>query len=133
MRLTVIFLLFIFIIGCQQETRESTKSENNTVQKTEKEIELPEYEVLDIVDQMVGGKYGDILIPSFETDMDTDSLSKVALAIIEKERLDQAEFYRTASAQKANFSASYQKENPNALKEGYLGSVKDGEFKPSPY
>jgi|GEM_PF-3065578 hypothetical protein len=133
MRLTVIFFLSIFIIGCQQEAKESTQPENTNTQNIEKQISLPEYEILDEVDQMVGGKYGDILIPSFEPDMNTDSLSKVAFAIMEKEGLDEAAFYSAESAQKASFSSSYQKKNPNALKEGYLGAIREGKFTSSSY
>ena len=96
-------------------------------------MELPEYQVVNVTDQLVGGKFGEILIPSLKVDMDVDSLSQIAFAILEREGLDEGSFYVTESARKADFSASYSEQHPNAAKEGYLGAIRKGQFEPSPY
>lgn len=53
-------------------------------------------------------------------------MEHIAREISSRENFYQIDFYSTVEAQKANSSASYLKEHPNAIKEGYLGNW-DGE------
>ncbi len=96
----------------------------------EKVVILPRYEILDKIQMISGKTFADILIPNFTTTMDKDSLSKIAFAILKKERLDEAEFYVTKDAYKSNYSSSFANKNPNAVKEGYLGGISGNVFRP---
>jgi hypothetical protein len=96
-------------------------------------VTVPRYQVVARVHLMSGGTFGDILLPSVRQNMPIDRLAAIALAIVSKENLVQAEFYRSESARKANSSASYAKTHPGALEKGHLGSIEDGQFKPTPY
>ena len=96
-------------------------------------VAIPRYEVVARVKPMAGGMHGDVLIPSVRPDMSVDSLTAIALSIVAKENLTQADFYRTESARRANLSASYGEQHPGALEKGYIGDVKDGAFTPSQY
>lgn len=89
---------------------------------------LPAYTVIDQVKLMTGGKYGDILIKNFSKETPRNIRESVLRRIAKKEGFTQATLYCTMEAYKANMSASYLKAHPNALKKGYLGSLKDGKF-----
>lgn len=90
---------------------------------------LPRYTVLFKNVQLGTGLYfGDVLITSCSRKTPKEEREKIFLAIMEKENLSIAYFYRTNAAYKANNSASYSNAYPNAMKRGYLGSVDNGTF-----
>jgi len=99
-------------------------------QKSKPSYKLPKYSILDEVTLFSGGKYGDILITSFSRKTSLDELKSAAKEIARSEGFDEISLYSTKEAFKANFSSSYSESHPNALKNGYLGSYKDGVFTP---
>ncbi len=87
---------------------------------------LPAYTILGRTELLVGGRHGDVLIPSMSrTDPDRE---RVFRAISTREDLTQATFYSTEDAYRANGSAAFLAENPEALQVGFLGSLTEGEF-----
>ena len=84
--------------------------------------------VLDEVTLINGKIYGDILLPSFSRSTSVTVIEKVARKIAEAEGFDQVSFYSTEEAYKANMSSSFLNSHPDALKTGFLGSLKDGKF-----
>lgn len=116
------------LIGCDSEVKKRN-SEQLKVEKTpEKVVVLPEYKIHDVVNQINGKKYADIIIPSFNTKIKVDSLSLIAFEIIKKEGFDEASFYINEEAVKANFSSSFSEKHPDAFEEGYLGAITDGKY-----
>lgn len=90
--------------------------------------DLPAYVILDQFKLITGGKYGDVLVKSFSKDTPQNIVKTTLLKIAEKEGFTQACLYCTEEAYKANSSSSYLKQHPNALKEGLLGTLIDGQF-----
>lgn len=99
----------------------------------EPELELPDYTILDEVNLLVGGYYGDVLVPSLTPDTQVEELEAVAGQIAQAEGFDEISLYCTEEAYRANFSASFLEDHPDALKDGFLGHYKDGVFRPSSY
>lgn len=93
---------------------------------------LPEYIIIDQLDLTSGGRHGDILIKSFSKETSLNKREKIIKKIIEKENFTQADLYCTREAFEANMNSSYSESHPNALKNGYLGSVRDNKFS-APY
>ncbi len=89
---------------------------------------LPEYTVIDKV-----GDNLEVLIPSLSVDAPESEIEAVARGIAAGERVGIVYLYRTEDAQKANMSSSFSEQNPNAMAEGYLGKLENGEFNPSTY
>ncbi|MFC1601435.1 hypothetical protein ACFL34_03715 [Candidatus Sumerlaeota bacterium] len=85
----------------------------------ERDLTLPEYEVL---------LYGDVLIPSFSRATPATTRESVARAIAKQDRLKDASFFSTRDAYQANMSASYLRSHPDAMKKGFLGSLRNGKF-----
>jgi len=104
------------------------------IPETQKNVEkqaiddLPAYTIIDQVNLITGGKFGDILITSFSRETPRITRESVLKRIAKKEGFKEATLYCTMEAYRANMSASYLKVHPNALKIGYLGSLKDGKF-----
>lgn len=96
--------------------------------KPELKQSLPKYTVLDTVTLINGQFYADVLIPSFSRRTPVGKREKVGRQIAETEGFDQVIFYSTKEAYKANYSSSYATSHPNALRTGFLGSLKDGKF-----
>ena len=91
-------------------------------------IALPEYRVLDKV-----GGYIDVLVPSLRVGTPTESVERIIRAIAGAEGAPEVSMYRTEAAYRANFSSSYAREHPNALRDGFLGSLTGGRFTASIY
>lgn len=91
---------------------------------------LPEYDVIFTVKQMNGRVYGEILVPSLSRSASVEEREQLARDICKHETLDDIDMYMTEDAQKANTSSSFAREHPNALREGFLGSLRDGNFVP---
>ncbi|NBC18640.1 MAG: hypothetical protein GVY18_15155, partial [Bacteroidetes bacterium] len=89
---------------------------------------LPDYTVLDKV-----GDNLEVLIPSLSVDTPDSEIEAIARGIASAERVGTVYLYRTEDAQRANMSASFAKQNPNAMAEGYLGMLQNGQFMPSTY
>lgn len=120
--LTAIATLILTLMGCGSQNSSS-----------ESQVELPDYRVVDTVDQMTGGRYGEVIIPSLSADVDTTRMRRIAFGIIERENLDEAAFYNSEDALKADLSSSFREANPGTLEEGALGSVTGDDFTPTPY
>lgn len=95
--------------------------------------EIPEYEIMDQLDLISGGRHGDILIKSFSKETTLEEREKTIRYIMEKENLTQADLYSTREAFKANMNSSYSESNPGVLKKGYLGGVMDDNKFYAPY
>ncbi|GAB6283279.1 MAG: hypothetical protein STSR0008_20390 [Ignavibacterium sp.] len=90
---------------------------------------LPAYTIIDQVNLLSGGRYGDILITTYSKSTSKKLIEKVLRQIASKEGFTQAALYCTMDAYKANNSASFSKEHPNALNKGFLGMLnEDGTF-----
>lgn len=89
---------------------------------------LPDYTVIDKV-----GDNLEVLIPSLSVDAPDAEIEAVARGIAEAERVGTVYLYRTEDAQRANMSASFAEQNPNAMSGGYLGMLQNGQFFPSTY
>jgi len=104
------------------------------IQRPQKDVEreeideLPAYVIINQIELKSGGIHGDILITSFSTDTPTKVCESVLKCIAEKEGFTEASLYCTREAYQANLSSSYSEAHPNALKEGYLGHLKEGKF-----
>lgn len=89
---------------------------------------LPAYTVLYSNKMISSRKFGDILIPSFSRQTPAELREKNFHEIAKKEGLDNVSFYSSEDAYKANISASFAKSHPNALRNGFLGSLQNGKF-----
>jgi hypothetical protein len=92
--------------------------------------ETPAYKVLDTVDMLTGGRYGEILVTSYSRQTSVAERESTLRAIMANENLFRADLYCSEDAAKANSSSSYAAEHPDALKTCYLGSIQDGVFTP---
>ena len=137
MRLVSVIAL-ILVAGCSQESPEIEASEpvTSSAQPSEPVVgvelaTLPPYSVEDRVEQLAGGTYGDVVVPSYSTQTSADTLEAAAVAIAEAEGLSKATFYRTPEAVRANFSSSFAESNPGVLEAGLLGTYENGAFRRS--
>lgn len=97
--------------------------------RRERDPTLPKYEVLFRVKQMHNGRvYGDVLVSSLSRAAPARAREQVARAILSQESLDDIALYSTRDAYEANVSAPYLESHPDALRKGFLGSLKDGTF-----
>jgi hypothetical protein len=94
------------------------------------ESETPAYHVLDTVDMMPGGRYGEILIASYSRQTSAVERESTLRTIMARENLSRADLYCSEDAAKANSSSSYAASHPDALKTCFLGSIQDGVFTP---
>lgn len=125
-RILILILSLVVFTSCNSKKELERKS--LITPRPVPQIMLPNYKIHDLVRKLDGNKFADIIIPSLSPKIRSDSLSQIAFAIIKKERIDEAEFYSTAEAAKAMYSVSYLKKHPNALKDGYLGSISSNKF-----
>ena len=101
----------------------------SSIPKDRNETEvLPSYTVLSSTKKMSGGKFGDILIPSFSRKIPVKKRETIFRAISSKEGIEDVSFYSTNDAYKANISASFLKSHPDALRKGLLGLLQGGKF-----
>jgi hypothetical protein len=91
---------------------------------------LPDYQMLFANDKLGGGRFGDALVPSLSRKTPVAERERVARGIAQKERLTELAIYSTEGAYKANVSASFLKEHPDALRQGFLGSLNESTFQP---
>ncbi len=121
---TSLYLIFSFLIifsfSCGKDKGESLVNQKP----------LPEYIILDKVKLLNGNIYADILIKSYSKNTPVDERESTVKVISQKENINEISLYSTENAKKANFSSSFSKKHPNALKNGYLGSYKNGIFTP---
>ena len=92
--------------------------------------EIPDYTVLDVVDQPQGGTYGDVLTFSLSRETPAAERARIARTIAEREGFQELSLYCSREAWEANFSAEAQEKYPNALSNCLLGSLKGREFTP---
>ncbi len=69
-----------------------------------------------------------MLIASLSRKTPAAERERVARGIAAAEGFDELSIYSTEDAQKANVSASFAKAHPRAMKEGFLGSLREGKF-----
>ena len=104
------------------------------IQRPQKDVEredvyeLPAYVIIDQRELISGGMHGDILITSFSKDTPIEVCESVLKSIAEKEGFTEANLFCTREAYQASLSSPYSEAHPNALKEGYLGHLKEGKF-----
>ncbi|MBV8383051.1 MAG: tetratricopeptide repeat protein [Planctomycetaceae bacterium] len=91
---------------------------------------LPAYRVLFSAQKLGGGKFGDVLVLSLSRTTPASERGAIARRIAQQEGLTEISIYSSKEAYKANVSASYLKQHPDALKKGFLGSIRDGQFTP---
>ncbi|WP_368411243.1 hypothetical protein [Paludisphaera mucosa] len=91
--------------------------------------DLPAYRVVKVITNAVVGRSSDVIVPSLSPKTPKTERESIARAIAQKERLDEAWFYSTEEAARANKSASFAEEHPDAMKRGYLGSLDHGQFR----
>ncbi len=85
---------------------------------------LPAYTVLSSYKKISGGKFGDILVPSFSRKTPIKTREAVFRAIAAKEGIKDVSFYSTEDAYQANLSGSFTTTHPDALRKGFLGMLK---------
>jgi len=90
---------------------------------------LPEYRVLDTVDQLSGATYGDVLVPSVSRDTSVARREEIARGIASEEGFGELALYCSEAAMQAQYSSSFAEENPDA-QACYLGSFRDDAFSP---
>lgn len=90
---------------------------------------LPAYRVVKVLTNGVVGRASDVIIPSLSPRSRRSEREEVARSIADKERLDEAWFYSTEDAQRANKSVSFASDHPEAMKKGYLGHLDHGQFR----
>lgn len=93
------------------------------------EDSLPSYKILLSLNLPNGkGRYGDILIPTLSRKTPVETRESIARKIAKAEHLTSLRLYSTEEAYKANISESYSKAHPNALRQGFMGSLEGGDF-----
>ena len=128
MKWFIVFIMMCILIGCESNDNKVDGEQTKIKKVPAKVVVLPEYKIHDVVNQINGKKYADIIIPSFNTQINEDSLSIIAFEIIKKEGFDEASFYINEQAVKANFSSSYSEKHPEAFEKGYLGAITNGKY-----
>ena len=145
-RLMVSLVFLIVIPACSEDvTSELTEAdENGQAEKVTQAVppaqpgpqreeetqapELPPYKVLDAVNLLTGGRYGDVLIETLSRETPKEDRESALRRISEKEGFQQAAFYCSDDAYRANNSASFLRTHPGALKTCFLGSLQGGVF-----
>jgi len=90
--------------------------------------EIPEYTVLEIINLVSGERLAEVMVPSQSRETPFETRKKTADAILEKEKVAQLHLYSTKDAMKAQYSDSFRKKHPDAIK-GYLGRISsNGQF-----
>lgn len=120
-----VLLISLLLIYCQKQ--DNDKIENTTNMEA---VTLPEYEIIDEIKLISGEKMGEVLIKSFSRNTPTLERETILREIAKRKGFGRVELYSTLEAQKANYSDSFSKKHPDALKTGYLGSLNKGKFIP---
>jgi hypothetical protein len=89
---------------------------------------FPSYTVADIVEEIGGTTYAEVIVPSLSPDTSAVLLEGTARLIAQREGADNVGLYATDEARQANMSASFAESHPGALEAGYLGELRDGAF-----
>jgi hypothetical protein len=89
---------------------------------------LPEYVVLDVVQQPSGSRYGDILVADYSRSTAVDIREAALRKIMSKEEMQQASLYCSEDAMHAHFSAAFAQSHPDALSTCFLGGISSGQF-----
>lgn len=124
------------VVGVWQENEDGTRSQmykkenESIVNQVIEDVDLPQYKILDQTDLFSGtGKLGEILIVSYSKNTPKELREGTLRKIMKKEGFVSGMLYSTEEAFKANYSESYSKSHPGALKKGYLGQINEqGEF-----
>lgn len=92
---------------------------------------LPEYTVLMAREAMNhSDKFGDVLIPSYSRSTPASEREATARAIASKEGFTELSLYCTKEARQANLDWAYSEAHPEALRTGFLGSLRKEIFTP---
>lgn len=84
---------------------------------------LPKYTVADKV-----ADYIEVILPSVPVTTPRAELERIARAIAEREGVGAVGMFRTEESRQAGTNESYARRHPNAYREGFLGSLRDGKF-----
>jgi hypothetical protein len=99
-----------------------------TVERSE-DTSLPAYTILFQAEKLGGaGRFGDVLVPSVSRQSSATEREALARTIASREGLAEVMLYCTEDAYEANMSSSYASAHPNAMRDGFLGMLKDGVF-----
>jgi hypothetical protein len=130
MKFTFMILLVILfvLVGCGIEKNDKPVSKTE-IKKEQITYQIPEYEVFEKIKRIDGNIHASVIIKSFNQETPLEQREKAAKAIAKKIDTTILDLYCTKEAFKANYSSSYLKEHPNALKKGYLGFLKNNKFK----
>lgn len=92
---------------------------------------LPAYTIL-FADEKYGGggRFGDVWVPSLSRETSVAERERVIREIAAKEGINDLSIYSTEDAYKANVSESFAASHPNAMRQGFLGMLRDDEFTP---
>ena len=129
-------LVLLFLGSCLSEEPPSPEpsepvAQSQPVPESQQETqapELPPYKVLDTVNLITGGRYGDVLVETYSRETPKEERESVLRSIAAKENFHQAALYCSEEAYQANNSASFLRGHPNALETCFLGGLKDGVF-----
>ena len=86
------------------------------------------YKILDSIELFDGGIYGDVLVNTINKKTPKEELEDMFTLISIYEGFLEMSLYRTEEAYKSNFSESFLKSHPNALDNGYVGSINKGKI-----
>lgn len=122
MKYTFVLMVLICLISgqCQKQDDKVTSSNSGILN----------YEIIDEIKLMSGEMMGEVLISSFSRNTPASERERVIREIAKKKNYDRVDLYCTVDAQKANYSDSYSTQHPDALRNGFLGSLRDGKFTP---
>lgn len=128
----IALLVALTSIACSSERGEEVAEEAQpAAQATETQSErapLPQYTVLETVDQMTGGRWGAVLVRTLTRDTTAARRAEIAREIATRESLAEVTLYCSEHAWRADASASYAARYPNALRDCALGTLKGRQF-----
>lgn len=132
---TGILLVFVFIIGVNDDASEAVNNSNGSAQTQEEQsnIEIPQYSVLDKTEHIStrmsddqASYFGGVLIEENVMDISPEEFTEIARKIAEKEDLDNsASFYSTKEAFRADYSVYVPEENKSQLEQ--LGGLESNQ------
>ena len=94
------------------------------------DVAIPDYTVLEIVNQFNGDRIGDVLIPTLDRQTPVSRRAVIVKEIARREKFTSVNLYCSRDAFSANFSSSFAEGHPDALRTCLLGTLLGGEFIP---
>ena len=98
--------------------------------KSTADVVIPDYTVLEVVNQFNGDRIGDVLIPTLDRKTPVSRRADIVKEIARREKFTSVNLYCSRDAFSANFSSSFAEEHPDALRTCLLGTLLGAEFIP---